>query len=97
MRDRDNFYGDEDQNNIMELIDSADHPSEPQKSMTTEDYIEKFSKQVNDLRREINTLALHGKDAGDLIKQLAKAEADLDAWIDIRVDARKISKEPMPF
>jgi hypothetical protein len=97
MCDRDDFYGSEEQNADMALIDSRVHPSEPQTRKEAEDYIEEYATLVNKLRREIETCALQGKDAGELIHQLMQAEKELDKWIDVRVAIRKAEGKELPF
>lgn len=96
MTNRDS-YGNEDQNTAMELIDSRDWPADPQTKMDTEDYIERYVAQVNQLRRDIETCARNGQDAGELIQKLATAEAELDKWIGIRVQSRKNDNKQLPF
>lgn len=93
----DDFYGDEDQNSTMNLINSRDWPAEAQTVKDTEDYIEQFVAQVNKLRREIADCNRNGKDAEELIHELAKAEENLDKWIDIRIQYRKLNNEPLPY
>ena len=97
MSDCEDFYGSEEQNTDMELINSRIWPSEPQTRMETEDYIEKYAALVNKLRREIEQLTLQGKDVGELIYELTKAEQELDKWIDIRVESRELKGKELPF
>lgn len=97
MCNRDDFYGSEEQNADMTLIDSCVHSSEPQTRKEAEDYIEEYAALVNELRRKIETYALQGKDAGEFIQQLAKAEQELDKWIDARVATRKVEGKELPF
>lgn len=96
MTNRD-FPGDEDQNSIMNLIDSQIWPEEAQSRKEVEDYIEQYVAQVNQLRRDIADRNRNGEDAGDLIHELAKAEENLDKWIDIRVKSRTCQNKQMPF
>ena len=97
MCDRDDFYGSEEQNADMALIDSRVHPSEPQTRKEAEDYIEEYAALVNKLRRDIEICALQGKDAGELIHQLAQAEKELDKWIDARIAIRNAEGKELPF
>jgi len=94
---RDDFYGDEDQNDTMAIIDSKTHPSEPQQLENAEHHIEQFAAEVNRLRAEITQCSLAGKDAEELILLLVKAEENLDTWIDIRVAYRKMNGEQLPY
>lgn len=96
MTNRDS-YGNEDQNTTMELIDSRAWPADPQTKMDVEDYIERYVSQVNQLRREIDACSKNGQDAGELIQKLATAEAELDKWIDIRVQNRENDNKQLPF
>lgn len=90
-------YGSEDQDSVMNLIDSRAWPAEPEKRKTTENYIEQYAKEVNELRCEIATREIYGKDAEDLKKKLEKAEEELDTWINMRIKRKAMKNEELPF
>ena len=93
MRNRNTFYSDDDQNSIMQLIDSKAWPSEAVNHKTP---VEFWTEKVNQYRRWIDERTAAKEDAAEFIQLLAEAEKKLNEAIDLE-ESLKNNNEPLPY